>query len=293
MNIRMTAIAGASALALAAGTAFGGAFSTNIPGVGTLYFGRDLSANPTQANPARVPDGMRTNADGARGQFESNIMNPLFESFEGATPGAYVNPFSNNPTLASSADIPIDFAPDNKAVVSGDFAVLAQPANTGPVLFPTMQPQGRYPSEGNNYLEVGAVNADNEDFTLSFFENDFTTPKGQQAFGFYGTDIGDVGNELEIELLDGAMMMIPVDTIPDGGSAFNASIIFWGIILDDGVAPIVSVRFVNSGGGTDIFGFDEFIIATPEQTMIPLPTTVGLGAAGLLGIAAIRRRRLA
>ena len=138
---------------------------------------------------------------------------------------------------------------------------------------------------GSNYWEVrvGPTN----DFSITFTED-------IAAFGFYGTDIGDLNGQLSLNFISGGMptnVMVPHTVDGPSGSA-----LFFGYIHTGN--PFQSVEFELSGSSSDVFGFDLLTIGTVEQVRpdpdpVPEPMSVLLLGSGILGVGAvaIRRRR--
>jgi hypothetical protein len=146
--------------------------------------------------------------------------------------------------------------------------------------------EGRYPRSGSQYLLLEPQNPAEDQVTLTFSQP-------QIAVGFDGVDIGDFGGELNAIIarqMDGTVteMILPNDmggVVGSEGST-SGSVLFWGII--DRKNPFVSVTLVRGAGQSiDGFAFDDLILASG---IIPTPMAAGLGIAGLLGVAARRRR---
>ena len=138
---------------------------------------------------------------------------------------------------------------------------------------------GRWATSGSQYLQTsGGV-----DFTISF-------SSAISAFGFYGTDIGDIGADLVLTLSNSLTMtsqQVTLDT-----SAFgNGNLLFYGFI--DTTNTWTDIAFDNTGSG-DVFGFDDMTIGDIGQVQImPEASTLGLLGLGLLGLGLTARRRKA
>lgn len=137
---------------------------------------------------------------------------------------------------------------------------------------------GRFATEGTNYFDVAST------FTAVFSSS-------IAAFGFYGTDIGDINGQLTIELMRnaGASTFLTVSNTlgaPDG------SLLFYGVI--DKLNPFDGVRFGNTATGFDYFGFDQLTIGDVAQVTpsVPEPSTWAMMIAGfgMVGFAARRRQ---
>lgn len=108
------------------------------------------------------------------------------------------------------------------------------------------------------------------------------------AFGFYGTDIGDVNEALEITL-DAGLASQRNFTVGNTVGANNASLLFWGIT--DTANPFTTVTFAQSG--SDRFGFDDLTVGDVQQVRsgVPEPSTWAMLLLGFFGIGGALRRR--
>ena len=107
------------------------------------------------------------------------------------------------------------------------------------------------------------------------------------AFGFYGTDIGDVGTSMTITLVaeGGAQNLIVVPHTVNGA---NGSLLFWG--FTDTTVKYTSIIFGNTGG-FDGFGFDGMTIGDQGQvTGAPEPGSLALVGLSLAALGMARRR---
>lgn len=197
-----------------------------------------------------------SNASNAESLFLSNLIGVGTEDFEGFA-------------LGSTAPLTIGFGAAGNATLTGGGAV----DNQGP---------GRFSVGGGSQwydITVGGGNS---------FVINFTNPIA--AFGFYGTDIGDFGGQLSLNFMSGDITNVVVPhTVGSGGNPSGTGLYFGYI---DTANPFTSVEFVTSGGGSDVFGFDQMTIGTIEQVSVPEPGTMLLLASGFLGlgITAVRRR---
>lgn len=252
---------GAAFLTLLAADRPARAFTTTL----TTFFGEDLNDS------AFIPLTDTPNADAAQADFLSNLegVGPGdAEDFEGFADG----------TLA-----PLDLSFPNPsggsitATLSGGGVIdSVAPGQT--------DGEGRYATSGSNFFEVVAGGSGN--FAISFSE-------GVAAFGFSGVDISDFGGQLELELSNGATEQITLplpNTIGFNGST-DGSAIFFGLLAESAEEEFLSISFLTESNATDIFAFDDLIVATSEQVQdddgeaIPEPATI-LGA--LVAVAAGR-----
>jgi hypothetical protein len=116
-----------------------------------------------------------------------------------------------------------------------------------------------------------------------------TFAEALSGFGLYITDLGDFNDSLitaTLALAGGGTAQVNVQR---GGD--NASLLFFGVVESDPSVHYASITF-NTNGTGDVFGMDDFVGVVGETAaQIPVPATVTLLVAGLLGIGAIRRRK--
>lgn len=137
---------------------------------------------------------------------------------------------------------------------------------------------GTYATSPNKFYD-NQFNA----FTVSFTQD-------IAAFGFYGTDIGDVSASLQITLDIGTAKQ-RVFTVANTVNGANGSLLFWGIT--DTANTFRTVTFAQSG--SDRFGFDDLTVGDARQVVggVPEPTTwaMMIGGFGAIGGAMRNRRR--
>jgi len=140
---------------------------------------------------------------------------------------------------------------------------------------------GRFATSGSQYLDTSTSN-----FTVTFSQP-------VAAFGFYATDVGDIGGQLTVTTVNGGSHVYTVANTLNGN---DGSLLFWGII--DTANPFLSVSFGNSAAGDDFFGFDDLTIGDLQQVNpnpTPLPAALPLFASGIgvFGYLGWRRKRKA
>ncbi|WP_243974189.1 hypothetical protein [Vibrio natriegens] len=82
------------------------------------------------------------------------------------------------------------------------------------------------------------------------------------AFGFYGTDIGDIGGTMTLTTVNGVVTDHP---IPHTVSGPSGSLLFYGFVDDEN--SYTSVTLKNSLSGGDVFGFDDMIVGDLAQVV--------------------------
>ena len=208
------------------------------------------------------PLGSLTNTQAARTDFMNHVDGVGTESFEEFASGTY--PSLDLTFPGSTGDITATLI----STVEGDQMRIL--ATTG---------AGRYPTAGTQYLDVNS----------NGLRLTFSSPIS--AFFFDGTDIGDFGGELTLELQTTAgTELLPVRyTIGSLGSTDGQAIGF-GFISSN---PVTEINFINTWRA-DYFGYDQMTIAdagqvTPGVAPVPLPPALLLFGSGLLSVGALRR----
>lgn len=214
-------------------------------------------------------------ADAARTEFLSRLVDVGTETFESAE-------------LWTEAPLSISFGNAGTATMGGDGYISKTFLQTN---------TGRYPISGKQYWEAW------EEFSI-----DFSKPIA--AFGFYGTDIGDINGNLTLTLLNsltGFSQNITVNHTSGWPANMGGSVLYFGLIADASQV-FNKVTFSNNSGGTDAFGFDNMTIGgidqvasselaggieeVPPSEQVPEPLTMAgmaLGGAMLTGARRFRQ----
>lgn len=219
----------------------------------TQYFGEDLVSGDRAAP--------RPNANAARAAFFAPLSGIATEDFE-----SFAN--SSNPAT-------LMFGPATATLTSGGTGTLVRSISTGNFV-------GLFPTSGVNVFEISSASSSAAgSFTLSFNQP-------QSAFGFYGTDLGDVGTRLVLEFtqVGGNVLTVPVPHTVGTGANINGAVVYFGLIGSQASEAFSSVRFRGDTSTSDRFGFDDLSIG--DLSVVPEPTSLAL--LGLGGLAMRRRR---
>lgn len=98
--------------------------------------------------------------------------------------------------------------------------------------------------------------------------------------GFFITDPNDAGGRFNIQLRDGTEILFDTTRDAFGGGLASGQVFYVGVVADQ---PIESI-WIRSNNRNDGFGIDNVSI-------VPEPAVLAMLGAGLLGMAAMRRRR--
>jgi hypothetical protein len=221
----------------------------------TVYFGQDDSTGDDSIRIAHP------NSDAARALF-SNALPVTPNSFEA---------FATN----TNAPIVLNFGV-NSATLGGDGQVrtVAGPGTDG---------GGRFPIDGNNYWHMFVEPGQSATFSFS---------TAMSAFGFYLTDLGDEGGNVDLIFTraDTSTFTIALsdDYMANNGVSPTASVLFFGIV--DNLEFVSMELQINAGNGN--LGLDYLAVGTKEEVReVPEPATLGLLGLGLLGLGLSRRGR--
>lgn len=193
----------------------------------------------------------------ARNSFLAALTGVSTESFESFAAGSSPSTLTFN---GSAGTITANFSPSSGSICASNGC----------------GGSGRFATAGTHYFDVSSA-----------FSATFSTSIA--AFGFYGTDIGDINGRLTIELVrtGGASTFL---TVPNTIGAPDGSLLFYGVI--DTANPFDGIRFGNTASGDDFFGFDQLTIGDVRQVApVPEPATWGMMILGFGMIGAAARSR--
>lgn len=229
-----------------------------LPGVASAsstFFGEDL-------NGGNLPPS-HPNADAAQTSFLAALASYGTETFDSIQSG----------TVSS---IPLNFG-----WVTGTATV-----GTGTLGVTNVAAGGRYPISGANYLEL-------VDYTYtglqvnSIVTFNFTSGQSVGGFGFYGIDIGDFGERLQVALTytDSTQEIFQVPHTYNNNNA-NAGVLYFGVIGSKAISSINLQDVHVADGNYPAMGFDNFTAGA-----VPLPPSMLLLGTGLLGLVGLRWRK--
>lgn len=175
------------------------------------------------------------------------------------------------------------FPAGEEAILSSPFPGAGTATVLGGVVLGGENIAGRYPTSGEKYLNA-----------YSTIRMDFSSPIA--AFGFYATDVGDFDGHLTLQLtaLSGEVVSLAVPAGVGVDGSTTGSLLFFGFY---DLAQTYTSIFFDNGDYADIFGLDDFSIASASQVVgspVPEPAVWASMTTGfvLLG-SALRRRRYA
>lgn len=260
---------------LAIAAAVGAVASTAVNAIPLIYFGENTAActTPGTRSTCTVSGAPLT----AHNNFLSSLVGVGTETFEGYATGAGFQSTLGITFTGSNGNITADIV----GPANGDTGV----SNGGSNPFDGVSDDAVF---GRWNTSPTSVNGEGK-WYLGFdpFRVDFD--QAISAFGFYGTDIGDVSSgQLTIALtaVDNTVTNLTVNNTTNGP---NGSLLFWGFI--DTTTQYKSISFGNTSGGFDGFGFDGMTIGDQGQVKLPEPGSIALVALSLVALGATKRRR--
>lgn len=234
-----------------------------------VFFGSDPAAGgvfPTDAaNPVLQ----------AQAAFEAQVVVTKREAFTSSTPG-FIGATGNSTALFGGAGNTLtqDVLPDSPPPVGA--RIVSGPAANG-----------RFNTTGGN--ASGAWIQSDWDFTLNLTER-------VNAFAFFGTDFGDFGGKLSIELLDGGLRVADNVFLNTDGSDLaiggdDGSLLFFGYAADELLFNRIVFTVTQSSTEPDTLGFDDLRVGNLREPTGTVPEPGSLTLAGLALFAAGWARR--
>lgn len=153
-------------------------------------------------------------------------------------------------------------------------------------------PFGRFATSGSRYFQLSVGGS--ASFAVQFSQQ-------VAGFGFYGTDLGDVGGSVQVRLLNGSTLLNTLTVQPSLGTGFfpelNGGLRFWGVLFGTNAFDRIEFLLTGNPDDADAFAFDDMVVADASQVVIPPtnvvpePATYALMLTGLAGLSLIARRR--
>lgn len=229
--------------------------STPLLATPVTFFGQDINLAGGSTHTSTL-----VNSNAAHDAFFSNLTGTNTQTFESYAAG-------------TTLPLTISFGAAGNATLTD--------ASGGGVIESGADPNGYFPISGTKFLATGSGRG----FTITF-----SSPIS--AFGFYGTDVSDVGATLTLALTGTNPINLTVPATVGTNGSTSGSALYYGFY--DLSNTYTSITFNNTGGpGTDVFGFDDFTIGNINQvtpTVTPEPSSFILLGSGLTAVWCGRRR---
>ena len=206
-----------------------------------------------------------SNSLAARNNFLSNLSGVGTENFDGFSVG-------------SGAPLGLNFAGAGTATLTNNGAVSNVTAS------------GRKATSGSKFWQLSTGSSGSQ-FNIKF-------SSAIAAFGMYGVDVGDFGDQLTMSFFNNNVAggtWSPVHGLGgEGRGANDGNLNFFGYINTVNLFDEIRFSSVNAipNGSADFWGFDDMTIGSRQQvSTVPEPSSVALFATGLIGLVAVGCRR--
>jgi hypothetical protein len=228
-------------------------------------------ANPsTSSNPPPLAFDPNSNSQLAFNNFSSNLNGATVttESFETtATPvGALIDNLSS---IVSGTTAKFSYKKSDGSSASSTTSPTTQVQQAGS---DGLTNAGTYPTDGSRGISINSTNK----FSISFADTITGQPTLLAAFGYFGTDLGDLNNALTMQFFNGSTLLNPNELpIAVPTTSKNSSKFFFGYIADNSTQYFDRVVFLNSSTN-DAIGIDQIKVGTPAQvtTAVPEPSSL-------------------
>jgi hypothetical protein len=252
-------------------TAAAGLFAGAVQAAPLTFFGENQAACATPG--VRATCAVSGNPLTARNTFQSFLVSGIgVENFESYANGA-----------GSAAGLPITFTGS-----TGNITATINPSAAGGTFVSDGTTFGGF-SDTENFGRWNTTPAGGDSWYLAFnsFSIDFDV--AISAFGFYGTDVGDINGQMTITLRSEAGVNTVIN-VGNTANSPNSTLMFWGFV--DPTVKYNRITFGNTAAGFDGFGFDGMTIGDQGQvTGVPEPGSLALVGLSLAALGAARRRK--
>lgn len=204
-----------------------------------------------------------TNSEAQRQLFLNNLVGVGTESFESFATG-------------STTPLNLSFSGAGTATLSNNGTVSVNAGGAG-----------RRPTDGFRYWDLSTGGGGSQ-FSIQFSSY-------IAAFGVYGVDVGDFGDQLTLSFYSGGLLVdtwSPTHGLGGGANGANdGNLNFFGYINTSTLYN--EIRFSSTSltqQTPDFWGFDQMTIGSVEQVRVSEPSALALLGAGVVALAWRRRR---